>query len=286
MTERPLRMALPSKGRLAEPAHRLFRAAGIDIGADGRRLRLPLPEHDLEVLLARPDDIPVWADDRAVDVGVAGENQILESGADVDVLLRLGFGRCRLALAAPVGTIGDAAELDGLRVATSYPRTVERVLGARGIRPTLIPISGSVELAPSLDAAEAVADLVSTGETLRQNGLAEVETLLESEAVLLAPRGLEERVADRVAELTLVLQSVLAARPQRYLMLNAHDDHLQEILDLLPGIDAPTVLPLARPGMHAVHSVVAADGVVRLLAPLKAAGASAILVLPIEHLIP
>ena len=283
----PLRLALPSKGRLAEPAHRLFREAGIDVTPDGRRLRLPVPEHDVEILFARPDDIPVWADDRAVDLGVAGENQILESGADVQVLLRLGFGHCRLALAAPAEAgIDDAARLDGLRVATSYPRTVERLLGARGIRPTLIPLTGSVELAPSLAAAEAVADLVSTGDTLRQNGLREIETLLESQAVLLAPHGLADDVAARVAELTLVLQSVLAARPKRYLMLNAHDDQLDRVLELLPGIDAPTVLPLARPGMHAVHSVVDGADVVRLLGPLKAAGATAILVLPIEHLIP
>ena len=283
----PLRLALPSKGRLAEPAHRLFREAGIDVTPDGRRLRLLVPEHDVEILFARPDDIPVWADDRAVDLGVAGENQILESGADVQVLLRLGFGHCRLALAAPAEAgIDDAARLDGLRVATSYPRTVERLLGARGIRPTLIPLTGSVELAPSLAAAEAVADLVSTGDTLRQNGLREIETLLESQAVLLAPHGLADDVAARVAELTLVLQSVLAARPKRYLMLNAHDDQLDRVLELLPGIDAPTVLPLARPGMHAVHSVVDRADVVRLLGPLKAAGATAILVLPIEHLIP
>lgn len=284
---RPLRLALPAKGRLAEPALRLLRDAGIDVQPDGRRLRLPVPDHDLEILFARPDDIPVWVDDRAVDVGIAGQNQILEARADVEQLLDLGFGHCRLALAAPTaGALRRTEDLDGVRIATSYPRTVETLLDARGIRPQLIPISGSVELAPSLDAAEAIADLVSTGETLRQNGLVELETLVTSQAVLLAPREPAEAVGARVAGLTLVLRSVLAARSRRYLMLNAHDEQLDTVLGLLPGLDAPTVLPLARGGMHAVHSVVHADEVVRLLGPLKSAGATAILVLPIEHLIP
>jgi ATP phosphoribosyltransferase len=239
------------------------------------------------VLLARADDIPVLLDDRAVDVGIAGENQVAESGVDLDALLQLGFGRCRLALAAPAGSgVAGPADLGGLRIATSFPRTAAAYLRDRGIEAALIPISGSVELAPSLGAAEAVADLVSSGETLRQNGLVELETILESQAVLLAARTLEPALQERVEHLVVGLASVLAARPKRYLMLNAHDDDLDGILELLPGIDAPTVLPLARGGMHAVHAVVDQGDVVRLLGPLKARGASGILVLPIEHLIP
>ena len=210
-----------------------------------------------------------------------------ESGVELDERLRLGFGRCRLVVAAPAGSqITGAGDLAGVRIATSYPATVSRYLAAHGITATCIPITGSVELAPSLDAAEAIADLVSSGETLRQNGLVALDTILESEAVLLAPAGLDPATEARVAELVLVLRSVLAARPKRYLMLNAHDDHLTDIVGLLPGLDAPTVLPLARDGMHAVHAVVDAAEVVRLLAPLKQAGATGILVLPIEHLIP
>jgi ATP phosphoribosyltransferase len=282
----PLRIALPSKGRMAEPAYRLFREAGMPFEPDGRRLRLPLPDHDVEILFARADDIPVWVEDEAVDCGVAGENQVTESGVGVAIRLPLGFGRCRLALAAPASGVRSVGGLAGHRVATSFPRTVGRFLAGRGVDATCIPITGSVELAPGLGAAEAIADLVSSGETLRQNGLVELETILESEAVLIAPGSLEPAVEARVAELVVALQSVLAARPKRYLMLNAHDDHLPETLSLLPGIDAPTVLPLAREGMHAVHAVVDAADVVRLLAPLKQAGATGILVLPIEHLIP
>ena len=284
---RPLRIALPSKGRMAEPAQRLLRDAGFEFEPDGRRLRVPLPDQDAEILFARADDIPVWVEDRAVDCGIAGANQVTESGVAVDERLRLGFGRCRLVVAAPAASaITSAGDLNGVRIATSYPATVGRFLAAHGITATCIPITGSVELAPSLEASEAIADLVSSGETLRQNGLVALDTILESEAVLLAPRELDPATEQRVAELVLVLRSVLAARPKRYLMLNAHDDHLQDIVGLLPGLDAPTVLPLARDGMHAVHAVVDAAEVARLLAPLKQAGATGILVLPIEHLIP
>jgi ATP phosphoribosyltransferase len=284
---RPLRIAVPSKGRMAEPSYRLLHDAGFDFEPDGRRLRVPLPEQDAEILFARADDIPVWVEDRAVDVGIAGANQVAESGVAVAERLRLGFGRCRLVFAAPAASeITSAGDLAGVRIATSYPATVGRYLAERGIRATCIPITGSVELAPSLAAAEAIADLVSSGETLRQNGLRAFETVLESEAVLLAPPELDPAVEARIAELVLVLRSVLAARPKRYLMLNAHDEQLAAIVGLLPGLDAPTVLPLARDGMHAVHAVVDAAEVVRLLAPLKQAGATGILVLPIEHLIP
>ena len=167
-----------------------------------------------------------WVEERAVDVGIAGANQVAESGVELAERLRLGFGRCRLVVAAPAASpIAAAGDLAGVRVATSYPATVGRTWRRTASRPTCIPITGSVELAPSLDAAEAIADLVSSGETLRQNGLVELETILESEAVLLAPTGARPGHRARVAELVLVLRSVLAARPKRYLMLNAHDEH-------------------------------------------------------------
>mgnify|MGYP003375328666 CR=1 FL=1 len=173
-----LRIALPSKGRLAEQSLRLLRDAGIPVEPDGRRLRLPLGELRMEVLLARADDIPVLVEDGAAHAGIAGGNQIVESDAAVDVLLRLGFGRCRLALAVPDGRdVQATADLAGRRIATSYPRTVTAFLAARGVDAHLVAISGSVELAPSLGAADAIADLVSSGETLRQNGLRELETV-------------------------------------------------------------------------------------------------------------
>jgi ATP phosphoribosyltransferase len=281
-----LRLALPSKGRLAEPAMRLLADAGIQFETTGRTLHAHAHGLDLDLLLARSDDIPVWAAAGDVDLGIAGQNQIVETGADVEPLLELGFGRCRLALAIPEGAeIRSLSDLQGARIATSYPRTVAAQLARAGVEASVVTLGGSVELAPRLHAADAIVDLVSSGDTLRQNGLVEVETLLESQAVLIARRDLTPQQRELTDELRLLIDSVLAARPKRYVMLNARDESLAEVLALLPGLDAPTVLPLARGDMHAVHAVVDASEIVRLLGPLRAAGASSILVLPIEHLI-
>ena len=281
-----LRLALPSKGRLAEPAMRLLADAGIQFETTGRTLHAHAHGLDLDLLLARSDDIPVWAAAGDVDLGIAGQNQIVETGADVEPLLELGFGRCRLALATPEGAaIRSLSDLQGARIATSYPRTVAAQLASAGVEASVVTLGGSVELAPRLHAADAIVDLVSSGDTLRQNGLVEVQTLLESQAVLIARRDLTSKQRELTDELRLLIDSVLAARPKRYVMLNARDESLAEVLALLPGLDAPTVLPLARGDMHAVHAVVDASEIVRLLGPLRAAGASSILVLPIEHLI-
>jgi ATP phosphoribosyltransferase len=282
-----VRLALPSKGRLAEQAERLLHDAGIGFTPNGRTLHVHCLDLDLELLFARADDIPRWVADGAVELGITGQNVIVEAGVELVELLRLGFGGCRLAVAVPDGSpVQTLDDLHGRRVATSYRRTVEGALAARGIEAELVDLTGSVELSPRLGIADAVADLVSSGETLRQNGLREISDLLESQAVLAARPGLAGEQAALVEDIRLVLESVLAARPKRYLMLNVHDDRLEGVVRLLPGLDAPTVLPLSREGMHAVHAVIDADDVVRLLGPLRAAGASSLLVLPIEHLIP
>jgi ATP phosphoribosyltransferase len=286
MINETLRIAVPSKGRLAEPTITLLRAAGIPVPSDDRRLLVPIPDQNVELLFARTDDIPTLIRDGAADVGVAGSNQLLEYGSDgVVELTRLGFGACRLDIAVPVdGTIQATADLAGRRIATSHPVVLRAHLAQQGIAATVVTLSGSIELAPTIGAAEAVCDLVSTGETLRQNGLRVIETILRSEAVLLGAN--DQRDAAGVAVLRTAIESVLAARPKRYLMLNAPDDALDAIVALLPRIDAPTILPLARSDMHAVHAVVDAADLPRLLHPLKEAGASGLLVLPIEHLIP
>jgi ATP phosphoribosyltransferase len=284
---RPFRLALPSKGRMHAPALDLARAAGIEVEANGRALYSHCSQWDIEVLFARSDDIPTWAADGAVETAIAGRNQLVEAGTRAEELLPLGFGACRLDLAvANDSAVQTPADLAGKRVATAYPRTTERFFAEAGVGVQVVPIHGSVELAPRLDAAEAICDLVSSGETLRSNGLRPVATVLESEAVLLARPDLDDehrRVADALAT---VMQSVIAARGQRYLMLNAPDRSLDRIVDLLPGMESPTVLPLARSGMHAVHAVVDRRQVVELLGPLRSAGASSILVLPIENLVP
>ncbi len=284
---RPYRLALPSKGRLHQPALELARDAGIDVGGSGRALAAHCSRWDIEVLFARSADIPVWLADGAVDAAIAGRNDLVEHSSRAREVAALGFGRCALRMAVPAEAPIDRIEqLHGRRVATSYPRTTGAHLAAARVQAEITTLGGSVELAPRLQAADAVCDLVSTGDTLRANGLRAIDTVLESEAVL-AARDTAVRGHNRLTdELATVMASVVAARDRRYLMLNAPDDALDRIVELLPGMDSPTVLPLARGGMHAVHAVVSQDEVVGLLAPLRAAGARSLLVLPIHNLIP
>ena len=282
----PLRIAVPSKGRLAAATTQLLRDAGIAVPGDDRRLLVPVEEQNMEILLARTDDIPTLIRDGAADIGVAGGNQLLEHGsAGIDLLTELGFGACRLVLAVPnASSITTKEQLAGARIATSHPNVLADYLDTNGIAASIVTLSGSIELAPTIGAADAICDLVSTGETLRQNSLRAIGEVLRSQAVLLART--QATPDPRIAVLQTAVESVLAARPKRYLMLNAPDVALEAIIALLPGLDAPTILPLARSDMHAVHAVVDAAELPRLLHPLKEAGASGLLVLPIEHLIP
>jgi len=282
----PLRIAVPSKGRLAAATTQLLRDAGIAVPGDDRRLLVPVEEQNMEILLARTDDIPTLIRDGAADIGVAGGNQLLEHGSTgIELLTELGFGACRLVLAVPnASSITTKEQLAGARIATSHPNVLADYLDTNGIAASIVTLSGSIELAPTIGAADAICDLVSTGETLRQNSLRAIGEVLRSQAVLLAR--VQVAPDPRIAVLQTAVESVLAARPKRYLMLNAPDVALEAIIALLPGLDAPTILPLARSDMHAVHAVVDAADLPRLLHPLKEAGASGLLVLPIEHLIP
>jgi ATP phosphoribosyltransferase len=284
---RRFRLALPSKGRLHEPALDLVRAAGFELEGNGRALYAHCSQWDVEVLFTRAEDMPAWAADGAVEAAVAGRDQVTESGAGLEELVALGFGRCSLQVAVPAATaIASISDLDGRRVATSHPRIAAGFFSERGLQVETVAVRGSVELAPRLDAAEAVVDLVQSGETLRQNGLRPIATVLESEAVLAARPDLDPAQRKVADELATVVRSVIVARSRRYLMLNAPDASLDEIVALLPGLDSPTVLPLAKPGWHSVHAVVEQRQVMELLEPLRAAGARSLLVLPIHHLIP
>jgi ATP phosphoribosyltransferase len=283
---RRFRLALPSKGRLHDPVVELMRGAGFELEGNGRALYAQCSQWDVEVLFTRAEDMPAWAVDGAVEAAVAGRDQVLEGGAELEELVPLGFGRCSLQVAVPAEGVETVDELDGGRVATSHPRITAGYFERRGMRIETVAVRGSVELAPRLDAAEAVCDLVQSGETLRQNGLRPIATVLESEAVLVARSDLDPEQRRVAEELATVVRSVIDARSRRYLMLNAPDGSLDEIVDLLPGLDSPTVLPLARPGWHSVHAVVEGRQVMELLGPLRAAGARSLLVLPIHHLIP
>jgi ATP phosphoribosyltransferase len=272
-----LTIAVPSKGRLREPSIELLHDAGFGPETPGdRALAFPCRNAPVDALLVRADDVPEYVQDGVVDYGITGLDIVRESGAEVTELLRLGFGACTLEAAVPTESpLESLPDLAGARVATAFPRLARELLPATV---ELVDVHGSVELAPRLGLADAIVDLVSSGSTLRTNGLRSVARLLESEAVLIG-RG------DAATELAAVLCSVVDARAARYLMLNAPEQALPEIVSLVPGSRAPSVLPLTEPGMVAVHSVVPAADVWRLLPALEAAGASSILLVPLERML-
>jgi ATP phosphoribosyltransferase len=286
-TEGRLLVAVPSKGRMAGPALDLLAAAGLRFDPGERALHVPCENAPVELLLVRPHDIPEYVQDGVVHVGITGANLVVEARADVARLAELGFARCTLEAAVPSSAPQqELADLAGLRVATAYPVSTREALAERGVEAELVTVSGSVEAAPRLGLSDAVVDLVSTGSTASVNGLRRIGRLLSSEAVLVANR---EALAERrefVDRLELMLRGVIAARSRRYVMLNASEQDLPAIRELLPGMDAPSVLPLAEPGQIAVHAAVSADDIWDLLPPLKAAGASSILVVPVERLVP
>ena len=280
-----LTVAVPSKGRLAEPALRLCADAGLSFEASDRALLVPCANAPVDLLLVRAGDVPEYVQDGVVDLGITGANLVAEAGADVVTVAELGFGRCTLQAAVPEDAApADLRDLHGLRVATAYPVSTGTCLRRLGIEAQLVPVSGSVEAAPRLGLSDAIVDLVSTGSTASANGLRLLGVLLESQAVLVAGAALGER-AELAARLELMVSGVVAARRRRYLMMNAPAAALDEIRSLLPGLGAPSVIDLAAPGQIAVHAVVDADDVWDLLAPLKTAGASSILVLPVERLV-
>ncbi len=282
-----LLVAVPSKGRMAPPALELCAAAGLRFEAGERALHVPCQNAPVDLLLVRPHDIPEYVQDEVVQVGITGANLVVEAGADVVRLADLGFARCTLEAAVPNGAPQQSlADLDGLRVATVYPVSTRAALAQIGVEAELVTVSGSVEAAPRLGLSEAVVDLVSTGSTASANGLRRIGRLLESEAVLIANRLALERERELIGRLQLMLEGVVAARCRRYVMLNAPETALPGIRELLPGMGAPSVLPLAEPGQIAVHAAVDVDEIWDLLPPLKAAGASSILVVPVERLVP
>ena len=275
-----MRIAVPSKGRLREPAVELLVDAGLGPETPGdRALAFPCRNAPVEGLLVRADDIPEYVQDGVVDCGITGIDIVRERGASVMELVRLGFGACTLEVAVPEESpLAEPSQLAGARIATSFPRLARELVP---VPIELVDVHGSVELAPRLGLADAIVDLVSSGSTLRTNGLRSIGVLLESEAVLIGPTEPRED-ATRLAG---VFRSVVDARAARYLMLNAPEDALEKICALVPGSRAPSVLPLAEPGMVAVHSLVPAADVWRLLPELEAAGASSILLVPVERML-
>ncbi|HUG02651.1 MAG TPA: ATP phosphoribosyltransferase [Longimicrobiales bacterium] len=286
-----IRIALPNKGRLADGTRELLERAGLAFEARGERALQASLGGDFLALFVRAADIPEFVADGAADVGITGLDRVVEADRDVEQVLELDFGRCRLAVAVPDEADAEAvADLpEGLRVATSYPRSAARYFEETGRRVEIVPVSGAAEIAPHLGVAEAIVDLVSTGSTLRVNGLREIGTIYQSSAVLVAGRDLlaDGAGARALAELSGALESVLRARDKRYLMANVPRDALDRVKRILPGISGPTIIDVLDGGAHvAAHAVVDARGIYRVIADLKAIGAEGILVTRIERLMP
>ncbi len=282
-----LTLAVPAKGRMAEPALRLCADAGLSFEVTERSLVVPCANAPVDLLLVRPSDIPEYAQDGVVHLGITGANLVAEAEAEVVTLAELGFARCTLEAAVPDDARQQTiADLDGLRVATAYPVSTRTLLEAEGVRCELVPVSGSVEAAPRLRLADAIVDLVSTGSTMSANGLRPIGKLLSSQAVLIGGRAAIAARRELVERLELMLSGVVAARNRRYVMMNAHIDDLPAIRSVLPGMGSPSVLQLADEGQIAIHAAVDASEIWTVLPALKDAGASSILVLPVERLVP
>lgn len=288
-----LRIALPNKGRLSEDARTLFNDAGLEVRATGERALTASLGGEFQAIFVRAADIPEFVADGAADAGITGRDLVEESGRPLTELLDLGFGRCRLAIAASdAADIVSASDIArGARVATCFPRLTERYFAASGREVEIVPMTGAAEIAPHLGIADVIVDLVSTGSTLRVNGLREVATILESSARLVAaPDILDGRrgaagVRNALEELTAALGSVLRARGKRYLMANVPRDRLDAVKRVLPGLNGPTVVDILNGGKHvAVHAVCDAATIYRTIADLKALGAEGILVTRIERL--
>ena len=272
---------------MVEPTLKLLHDAGLIFDEHDRSLVARVQNYPLDILFVRTNDIIEFVGDGVADLGITGIDLLSETGAELPRVRELGYGKCRLAAAVPNDASQQSVEdLAGLRVATAHPNTARRFFAERGIPVEVIPISGAVEVAPRLGLAEGIVDLVSTGSTLVMNGLRQIGDVLASEAVLIANPNADRERATELAAIDTMLSAVIAARGRKYLMMNAPSAKLPELERLLPALESPTIIPLAHTGMIAIHSVVGADEVWGLLPRLKAAGASGILVLPIEKIVP
>jgi ATP phosphoribosyltransferase len=281
-----LRIAIQAKGRLFEETMHLLAEAGIKLSAGKRNLLVASTSFPVELLFLRDDDIPQAVADEAADVGIVGENESLEKQQPVDIIKRLGFSKCRLSLAIPKEEdYRGLTWFAGKKIATSYPSILAAFLKKNAIKADIHVISGSVEIAPGIGLADAVFDIVSSGSTLISNHLKEVEVIMQSEAVLIGNKSLNKEKELILNELLFRIDSVQAAEDKKYILLNAPNDKLQEILAILPGMKSPTVLPLAQEGWSSIHSVIDEKRFWEIIGKLKIAGAEGILIIPIEKMI-
>jgi len=281
-----LKIALQKSGRLSDKSIELIRECGISLTNGSRKLLSRSSNFPLEVMYLRDDDIPRYVSDGVADIGIVGENIVAEERAGVDTREELGFARCRLSLAVPKSTPYQApTDLQGKKIATSYPTILKNYFEQQGIQADIHEISGSVEIAPGIGLSDGIFDVVSTGSTLISNGLREVERVMESQAVLIARPGLGQQQEELLSRLLFRIRAVKKSRNNKYILLNAPNDRLEEITSLIPGMKSPTVMPLADPGWSSVHSVLNENDFWEVIDGLKEKGAQGILVVPIEKMI-
>ena len=281
-----LRIAIQKSGRLNIDSLQILKDCGISIDNGKDQLKATASNFPLEVFYLRNGDIPQYLRDGVVDIAIIGENVLIEKGEDIDIVEKLGFSKCKVSLAIPKGEVyQDINYFNGKQIATSYPNTVQKYLLDKGVDTQIHIINGSVEIAPNIGLADGICDIVSSGSTLFKNNLKEVELLLNSEAVLAVSPTISEGKQQVLDKLQFRIQAILKGRNSKYVLLNAPNDKLEEIINVLPGMKSPTVLPLAKEGWSSVHSVIPKNQFWEIIDLLKEKGAEGILVCPIEKMV-
>ena len=281
-----LRIAIQKSGRLYESSIRLLKECGIELNNGNKELKTVAENFPLEIFFLRDDDIPQYVHDGVADIGIVGENVMLEKNKNIDIVYRLGFGRCRLSLAVPKTMQYESLQdLNGLKIATTYSFLLQNYLTEKNVNAEIHEINGSVEIAPGIGLADAICDLVSSGSTLFTNGLKEVEVILKSEAVLVTGKNLIEEKKVLLQKLLRRIQAVKTAKNNKYILLNAPNHQLKNIAEVLPGSKSPTIVPLATKGWSSVQSVVNENDFWEVIEKLKQFEAEGILVVPIEKMI-
>lgn len=286
MSSQNLKLAIQKSGRLSEKSLRFVKECGISYDWNKVKLKTQSSNFPLELLFLRDDDIPKYVADGIADIGIIGENVMVEKEKEVKLVERMGFSKCRLSLAVPQTASYDSIQdLAGKKIATSYPNILQKHLKEQGVNAHIHEISGSVEIAPSIGLADAVCDLVSTGSTLLSNGLKEVEVIFRSEAVLISTPNLVPEKQAILNKLLFRIKSALRAQNYKYILMNAPNSAINKIADLLPGMRSPTITPLEEQGWSSIHTVVKEDEFWEVIENLRNAGAEGILVVPIEKMI-
>ena len=281
-----LKLAIQKNGRLSEKSLKLLEECGIKISNGTRKLKAVSSNFPLEILFLRDDDIPQYVEQGVADIGIIGLNEVLEQKKNINLVQKLGFAQCKLSLAIPKEENYNGIQyFENKKVATSYPEILSNYFQKNNINAQIEKIGGSVEIAPGIGLSDGIFDIISTGSTLLTNGLKEVETVLESEAVLISSQNLSDENLELLKKLLFRINAVKEASESKYILLNAPNENLEKIIKLLPGMKSPTVLPLAESGWSSIHSVIKEDKFWEVIENLKKEGAQGILVLEIEKMI-